>query len=56
MTGGRLSDAHADRARGAALVAIADRLLQPRRSFPTPLDLTDTVCPGPGPRRVETRR
>lgn len=36
--------AHADFAQDAALVAMADSLLQPQRSFPTLISLADTIC------------
>jgi hypothetical protein len=36
--------AHADYVHDAALIAMADSLLQPHRSFPTLIDLADTVC------------
>jgi len=36
--------AHADFAQDAALIAMADSLLQPQRAFPTLIDLADTVC------------
>lgn len=35
---------HADCIQEAALVAMADSLLQPQRSFPTLIDLADSVC------------
>jgi hypothetical protein len=36
--------AHADCIQDAALIAMADSLLQPQRSFPTLIDLADNVC------------
>jgi hypothetical protein len=36
--------AHADFAQDAALIAMADSLLQPQRSFPTLISLADTIC------------
>jgi hypothetical protein len=36
--------AHADHAQEAALIAMADSMLQPQRAFPTLIDLADTVC------------
>jgi hypothetical protein len=36
--------AHADFVQDAALIAMADSLLQPQRTFPTLIDLADTVC------------
>lgn len=36
--------AHADHVHEAAVIAMADCLLQPQRSFPTLIDLADTVC------------
>jgi hypothetical protein len=36
--------AHADFVQDAALVAMADSLLQPQRAFPTLIDLADNVC------------
>jgi hypothetical protein len=36
--------AHADCIQDAALIAIADSLLQAQRAFPTLIDLADTVC------------
>ena len=35
---------HADFAQDAALIAMADSLLQPQRAFPTLIDLADSVC------------
>lgn len=36
--------AHADFVQDAALIAMADSLLQPQRAFPTLISLADTVC------------
>ncbi len=36
--------AHADYVQAAALIAMADSLLQAQRAFPTLIDLADTVC------------
>jgi hypothetical protein len=36
--------AHADHAHEAALIAIADSVLQEHRGFPMLIDLADTVC------------
>jgi hypothetical protein len=38
--------AHADYVQDAALIAMADSLLQTQRSFPTLIDLADNVCLG----------
>jgi len=36
--------AHADFVQDAALIAMADSLLQAQRAFPTLIDLADTIC------------